>query len=192
MDHELQDKVKLKRDIRWLLLFFGIVVAICIAIFFLYLNHIPSYVTWQEKEIEAEIRGELKNKSFSIYDENGNRTFTTDKKIKVQDILLTDLDGNGDSEIVALVWKRGLYGKHRPFWIYRDEKKYSQHIFIYDVDSKGQVTEKWFASEIGIEIRTIELLESNDSILVTKTRDGEKHLWRWEDFGLKNVDRGTN
>lgn len=188
MDHELQSKLKLKRNLKWLLLFFGIVVAICVAINYFYLNHIPSFVTWQEKEISGNLHLELKDRQFRIYDSQGNLTFSSDKKIKVQDVLLTDLDGNGRDEIIALVWKKGLYGKHRPFWVSRDEKNYSQHIFIYEVDQNGEVKEKWFASEIGLKVKGISLLESNDSIVVTKTAEGEKYLWRWESFGLKNVD----
>jgi hypothetical protein len=188
MDHELQSKLKLKRNLKWLLLFFGIVVAICVAINYFYLNHISSFVTWQEKEISGNLHLELKDRQFSVYDSEGNCKFTSDKKIKVQDALLTDLDGNGRDEIIALVWKKGLYGKHRPFWVSRDEKNYSQHIFIYEVDQNGEVKEKWFASEIGLKVKGISLLESNNSIVVTETTNGDKYLWRWESFGLKNVD----
>ena len=192
MDHGLQSKEKLNRYIKWLLLFFGIVVAICVAIRYFSLNHIPSFVSWQDKEISGNLRLELKNRQFSVYDSEGNRIFSSDSKIKVQDILLSDIDGNGREEIIALVWKKGLYGKHRPFWVRSDEKNYSQHIFIYEPDRTGKIREKWFASEIGIRVKSISLLEQNNSIIVTETAEGGKYLWMWDNFGLKSVDKKTN
>ena len=54
----------------------------------------------------------------------------SEKGFKVQDVLLSDLDGNGDIEMIVLLWKKGLYGKHRPFWVENDEKCYSQQEYF--------------------------------------------------------------
>ena len=59
----------------------------------------------------------------TLYDEQGNKIFSTEKTVKVQDFLLTDIDGNGHDDMIALVWKRGKYGKYRPFWVDKDDMK---------------------------------------------------------------------
>ena len=101
--------------------------------------------------------------------------WTSPSEIKVQDGFLTDLDRDGNTEMILLVWKRGRFGKHRPFWITSDERCYSQHVFIYDVGDEAQegndgnqaghdsvisgvVSQKWFASDIGVDVRRMKLL----------------------------------
>ena len=110
------------------------------------------------------------------------------KEYRVQDGVLTDIDRDGDTEMVLLVWKRGRFGAHRPFWVLRDEKCYSQHIFIYDIDEDGQVKQKWFASDIGMQVRRMKLMERDSSLLLTEDTEGDCALWQWDSFGLKSMD----
>ena len=63
----------------------------------------------------------------------------------VQDAFVCDIDRSGDEELILLTWKKGKYGKDMPFWEKEKEKSYSQHIFIYDIDSNkyfDELTEK--------------------------------------------------
>jgi hypothetical protein len=135
--------------------------------------------------------------------------WTSPLEYKVQDGFLTDLDRDGDTEMILLVWKRGRFGKHRPFWITSDERCYSQHIFIYDVADEalegidgnesghdsvisGVVSQKWFASDIGVDVRRMKLLNegsaTSEAVLLTEDIDGNCALWHWESFGLKTMD----
>ncbi|MBE5829119.1 MAG: CapA family protein [Butyrivibrio sp.] len=115
--------------------------------------------------------------------------WTVPSEYKVQDGFLTDLDRDGATEMILLVWKRGRFGKHRPFWITSDERCYSQHIFIYDVEP---VSQKWFASDIGVDVRRMKLLNegsaTSEAVLLTEDIDGNCALWHWESFGLKTMD----
>ncbi|MBE5823872.1 MAG: CapA family protein [Butyrivibrio sp.] len=141
--------------------------------------------------------------------DKGSAVWKSPSEIKVQDGFLTDLDRDGDTEMILLVWKRGRFGKHRPFWITSDERCYSQHIFIYDVGDEAQegtddnesghdsvisgvVSQKWFASDIGVDVRRMKLLNegsaTSEAILLTEDRDGNCALWHWESFGLKTMD----
>ena len=68
------------KKIRWLLLFFGIVVAICVVLI-IRENAIPSWVKWQKKQISIR-NGEdekaeliLDKKAFAIYDSKGDEIF---------------------------------------------------------------------------------------------------------------------
>ncbi len=186
--------------IKWLLLSLGIVVAICVLVIISKRNYIPAWVNWQEETYEVLLKtGErteddddcaivtvkLADKHMEVSCDSTGEYFMTDKGIKVQDTLSTDLDGDGLPELVTVVWKKGLFGKHRPFWITSDEKNYSQHVFIYGIDKDGKVSQKWFASETGILINSMEIMEKNTQIISFEDTNGNCTLWRWEGFGLK-------
>lgn len=158
---------------------------------------VPAWVQWQEKELEATQDGDgkvlnisLKHKQMSVADESGRELFKTDKSIKVQDVLCIDIDGDGAKDIIAITWKRGKFGKHRPFWITEDEKSYSQHIFIYTIRGDGTVAQKWFASDIGMLVKRMKLLDPDGDrkILLCEDIGGKCSLWLWESFGLKSMD----
>ena len=174
----------------WLLLFFGIAVAICVVPMIVRVNHIPSWVAWNEKVIDSGNGAivSLHNKKLEVLDSSGNVTFTSEKGFKVQDVIVTDIDRDDEPELIALLWKRGIYGKHRPFWVKDEEKNYSQHIFLYDLEKDGSVKHKWGASRTGIEINRMKLLERNNAILLVEGRDGDCTLWNWDSWGLKNIE----
>ena len=198
------------RNYKWLLLFSGIVVAICIAAIWYRYNMIPSWACWKEKRFEipvdkvnlpdsktkeADIASEtvlckavLKDKALTVYRDDGSICFENEDKVLVQDATFADIDRDGDKEMILLLWKRGRFGEHRPFWIDSDEKTYSQHIFIYDIDEGGTVRNKWFASDIGAYVSRMKLMDKDSALIMTETREGECLLWAWESFGLKNLD----
>ncbi len=107
---------------------------------------------------------------------------------KVQDYLVTDIDRDGDEEVIALLWKRGKYGQHKPFWVKENDTRYSQHLFIYDVEEDGKYRQKWCASDVGTPIRRMKMLDEEKGILLTETIDGVSNLWRWDQWGLDIMD----
>ncbi len=107
---------------------------------------------------------------------------------RVQDSLYADIDRDGQDEKIVLLWKKGRFGKHRPFWIKEDEEEISQHIFIYDVLENGELRQKWFASDIGREVVRMKMIGNNADVLLLEDKEGNNTLWRWESWGLKNVD----
>lgn len=173
----------------WLLLFFGIAVAICVVPAIIRLNYIPTWVKWNERAIDAGrgVQVVLKNKKLAVYGPSGEVTFTPDKGFKVQDVLVTDIDRDEEPEMIALLWKRGIYGKDRPFWEKSDEKTYSQHIFLFDISSDGEVAHKWGTSRTGIEVDRMKVMERNESVLLLESRSGRATLWNWQGWGLKNM-----
>jgi hypothetical protein len=149
----------------------------------------PKWVSWQEKEIaQPPCTLVISGKRAALYSDLAEEpAWQSVRDLKVQDGFITDIDRDGDQELILLLWKRGRFGKHRPFWVDSDEITYSQHIFIYDIQGDGTVRNKWFASDIGRELTRIKLMEKNSSIILTEGRDGENLLWSWESFGLKNL-----
>ncbi len=164
----------------------------------------PVWVEYQSKAVD--LKGyflEVGNKKARLsYDEASGKEseqpntgmpmsgafWLSDPAYKVQDGFLTDLDRDGDIEMVLLVWKRGRYGKHRPFFVTSDEKSYSQHIFIYDIEDGVLVRQKWFASDIGVQVKRMKLMEQDNALMLTEDTDGNCVLWKWESFGLKSMD----
>ena len=179
----------------WLLLLFA-VAAICCALNFSSFRTLfapPLWIDYQDKRISFTENGYdyslvIQGKKCGLYSSNGDRLWTSDDAYRIQDGFLTDLDGNGDLEMVLLVWKRGTYGKARPFWVKDNDNAYSQHIFIYDISDGGKVSQKWFASDIGILVSRMKLMDKNPSIILAQDRDGNNTLWSWESFGLKNIE----
>ncbi len=197
------------RNYKWLLLFSGIVVAICIAAIWYRYNMIPSWACWKEKRFEipvdkvnlpdsktkeADIASEtvlckavLKDKALTVYRDDGSICFENEDKVLVQDATFADIDRDGAYELIAVVWKRGRYGKHRPFWVLTDEKEYSQHVFIYRFDEEGKIVPMWFASETGIRIKGLSIHDKNPGILVIEDIEGNLSNWIWDSWGLKAI-----
>ena len=195
MDPELQgrklmnrpDFNMIRKKIFRLLLLIGAVAAFCCLFA---IDYIPGGFTWQDKRIVLDEGKELSlaGKKLTLSGADGKIFWESEDGHKVQDVFATDLDGDGDKELIALLWKRGRYGPARPYWITSDEKKYSQHIFIYDINEDGSVTQKWCASDIGPVVVRMKVMEKNNAILLTEDVDDNARLWLWQSFGLKNMD----
>ncbi|SFU83783.1 CapA family protein [Butyrivibrio sp. M55] len=204
----IPEKFKAKKVIMRLLPFFGIAVAVCVIFVFVRNNYIPAWIGWNDKEMAvygdenaspdeggvessdnaSKVIVKLGKKKLEVVNSSGETTFISKKDFKVQDVLVTDIDRDGDNEMIVLLWKHGKYGMHKPFWVEKDEKNYSQHVFIYDVDEDGKVTEKWCASDMGLVAGRIKLMEKNNSIFMMEDKDKNCTLWMWEGWGVKTID----
>jgi hypothetical protein len=204
----ISEKLKDNKICMRLLLFFGTAVAVCVVLIFARNNYIPAWIRWNEKEVtvygdesalQDESNGEssdnvskvmvkLWKKKLEVINSSGETTFVSKKDFKVQDVLVTDIDRDGDREMIVLLWKHGRYGMHKPFWVEKEEKNYSQHVFIYDVDKAGNVSEKWCASDMGTVAGRIKLMDKNDSIFLMEDKDKNCTLWMWDSWGVKTVD----
>ena len=56
-------------------------------------------------------------------EKEGKLIWSLPGEVLAQDFLFDDIDGDGQSELLVLCWKRGRYGKHRPTWVKSDEIK---------------------------------------------------------------------
>lgn len=159
-------------------------------LFFLSRNAIPHWVKWEKRTdaCESGLTADLKGKHLVVYSRDHEKLWESEMGHKVQTFLFADLDENGRTDIVVLLWKRGIYGGRRPFWVTdNEENRYSQHLFIYEVSASGDIRQKWCTSYVGEEITRMKLMEQNRSFLLTERISGACTLWRWESFGLKNI-----
>ena len=131
----------------------------------------------------------LKNRRLSVRDgATGEKVFwKTQADWFVQDIVIKDIDRDGEEEMILLVWKHGNYGNHMPFWVKKNDKALKQHIFIYKYDEKREkrVRAIWMSSQLEYEITGIS--SGEESFLDVTDRSGNTRVWMWREFGLKLV-----
>lgn len=110
--------------------------------------------------------------------------------MKVQQALWADVDNDGKEELVLLCWKKGRYGKSRPFWVERDEKKWSQHLFVYEYD-QGVIRSKWMSSYLGMDVESVAVNGEKAPLsrLYLTDREGKVSCWRWDFWGFTKEER---
>ncbi len=170
----------------WLLLF----IAAAVCFIFLSKYDIPRWVKFEDKTIESATGRKLNiiNQKATLFDKHGNAVWNSDEEQYVQDAIMTDIDRNGDEELIILLWKNGRYGIHKPFWIKEDEEGFSQHIFIYDICDDNTVKAKWFASDLGREVRRFKLISEESGVILEEDIHGENTLWFWSGWGIESID----
>ena len=175
----------MKVTIKKVFVVLAILVLIGTASVFMYCQgmFLPSWVSFNGKEID-EGNIVLEDKSLTVILPDGNKYKTPDN-LKVQDVIYDDVDGDLKKDIVIVCWKIGRYGNRRPFWVKKDEIKWSQHIFIYDVKD-DKLKEKWCSSYTGMDIASISVDERH--IFKIKTKEDREYHFLWRGFGLKNID----
>ena len=156
------------------------------------------------EKVTEQFRVCLRNRRMSVYGDTGldseslsdtgsnseNLVYQTRIGLKVSDVCVGDLDGDGYDEIILLLWKRGSYGTSHPYWQKNDLYRFSQHIFIYTLRD-GQITPWWFSSAIGVRAADISLTAHPDGkrqMVCIKDSEGKESCWYWHGFGLAKME----
>lgn len=157
-------------------------------------NKIPGWVTWEKRQIK-DVTGEyevtLSSRAVSVSRSPDQKIiWKSQKGVKVQDVLSCDIDGDGNDELILLCWKRGRFGKYRPFWIEQDEKKWSQHIFVYRY-AEDQLAPMWMSSYIGQDVVKIGARPDSRQkyYLILTDRNGENSNWVWNYWGFELFEK---
>lgn len=121
----------------------------------------------------------------SEFDKSLVEIWSTEKDWFVQDVIIEDVDRDGREELVALVWKHGSFGEHKPFWVEKNDIRLEQHIYIFrwDDEKEHKIRNVWMSSTIGCNTVGIERY-GNDKVML-KDKNGSQNVWYWEGFGLK-------
>lgn len=152
---------------------------------------LPRWIVWENKNIcdeSGKYEIVLQNKTVTVSCEEAE-IWVSPAGVKVQDILSCDVDGDGADELVLLCWKVGRYGRHKPFWVEKDEESWLQHVFVYEYIEK-QVKPKWMSSYIGQDIAQINVKRENApfSRLLLTDLEGNISSWVWDFWGFSRED----
>ena len=168
-----------------LLLAAALIVAAAFLLFYQKGAFLGADINWQEGDFAFE-EGAVKvqNRSAVVYFK-GAEVWRTKWNVNVQQCVVSDIDRDGHDELMLLVWKRGSYGPHMPFWEKKNDNNLAQHIFIYKWEPKrtSKIRAIWMSSALSDKYYSM----SSDNlgrIFITEN-DGELSAWYWENFGLK-------
>lgn len=188
MDHKLQSReiMSAKKGV-WLICIVAATVLACSAVIYLLWAggaFLPGWATFSDREFEAcDMNFKLSGRHLTVT-ADGENVWNTNSELKVQDCLVTDVDRDGQDELVILCWKQGRYGRSKPFFVKDDPKVFSQHVYIYTLE-KGSVKPMWMASDTGVDISRMEADEKGR--ITTYGPDGEASVWQWISWGLVKV-----
>lgn len=149
---------------------------------------LPQWITWESKSLydgSNQYEIVLKNKKVSI-EYKSIEIWESPSNVKVQDILLLDIDNDNIEEILLLCWKRGRYGKHKPFWVKEDEQSWSQHIFVYEL-LDDNIKPQWMSSYLGLDVNEISSEISTKKFLVLTDLERKTSYWVWDSWGFTRV-----
>lgn len=152
---------------------------------------LPGWIRWDAGEywdLSGNYKAESGHRTVSVFYQ-GRNIWNSPKGVKVQKALVCDIDRDQQDELVLLCWKKGRYGKDKPFWVEDDEKGWSQHLFVYEYVG-DEVRVKWMSSYIGqdvADIRTDDLVSSVRRLWLLGT-DGEMSSFIWDSWGFVKED----
>lgn len=157
---------------------------------------LPRFITWQQKtlEIDSVTNIQLKHKKLTV-NCDGEVIWESPEGVKVSDFLWCDIDHDEEMELLLLCWRRGRYGKARPYWEKgkSEEISWSQHIYIYDYkkcdNNNGKYTEIlpiWMASDIGMDVKNWSF-DPETRLEITENNGRITH-WDWISWGLSLID----
>ncbi len=185
--------MKVKREV--IKIIYGIVALVCTGavLYMLWRGgaFLPGWITWENGTLwDADRQYEviLAHKKVKVRQKD-NVIWTSPGGLKVQQVQVNDIDNDGQDELILLCWRIGKYGKSRPFWVERNEQKWSQHIAVYEYDGE-KVKTKWMASDIGFEVCQIRADERKehsagpDNRLFLTDRKGQLTCWFWDSWGF--------
>ena len=156
---------------------------------------LPRWILWQDQNFSdrsGEYEITLNRKTVQV-EYKGAQIWSSPEGAKVQDVLSCDIDYDGEDELILLCWKIGRYGAHRPFWIEKDERKWSQHIFVYEYAGE-EIRPKWMSSYIGVDVVAFcsNGKEGFWSRLLLTDLAGEVSCWKWDSWGFSREETDVN
>lgn len=116
--------------------------------------------------------------------------WTSPKELRVQQILFGDADNDREEELILLCWKIGRFGESRPFWVEKDERKWSQHLYLYKCGQE-KVKPRWMSSYIGQNVTEVSVKReeredspgSRNRLFLTDPA-GKVSSWIWTSWGF--------
>lgn len=152
---------------------------------------LPHWIIWENQRFTAgdgQYEVVLEDRQLTVRC-GGEVRWASSDDMMVQTAAAEDIDGDGMQELVLVCWKQGRYGRHRPFWIEKDEKAWSQHLFVYAFTGET-IRPKWMSSYIGQDVSDIASNQKSApySRLWLTDLEGAVSSWVWDSWGFTKED----
>lgn len=183
-------KIKRKHKIA----IYGIMASVCIGaiVYLLWLGggFLPHWITWENGtfwDASRQYEAILAHRKVRVR-QSGDVVWTSPRGLCVQQALSCDIDHDRQDELILLCWRIGRYGRSKPFWVEENERKWSQHIAVYEYN-EGNIRPKWMSSYIGFDVEKIACSNGTagqwpqNKLLLTDT-DGKLTSWFWDSWGF--------
>lgn len=142
--------------------------------------HTGSYTTDLAAGGDAEIVT-LADRSVIVRSYDGTTLYQTPSEWQVSDARTCDVTGDGTSELLMLVWRRGNYGSSRPFWETGRDLRMTEHLYVFGMRD-GVLVPVWMGHELGRSVTEVRTIDEGTVTLVE--RDGGTTAWTWDGFGF--------
>lgn len=131
---------------------------------------------------------------------NGDKIWQTDDSWFVTGYCFADSNNDGKEELNLSVWKKGSFGKSKPFWVKENDMSEKYHFFVYELEG-DIVSPLWQSSALsGPNCEFTFADVNNDSQLELVAVEGEYHeahecsgryvaVWKWNEWGFFNLWR---
>lgn len=146
----------------------------------------------------------LQSQQLQVF-ENSRLLWQTPGEWQVKQVRLADADNNKQTELLLVIWKKGSFGKSKPFWVKGPDDKYTCHLFLYRLRS-GRMKEVWCSSALQYPIIDLDVKDTDaDGLNELNVREGPEtgfayplrqfflrrdSKWIWKDWGFARVTRG--
>lgn len=124
---------------------------------------------------------------------------------KVTSFALADITNDHTTDLLIVLWKKGSFGRYRPFWHTGEDQGWSNHLFVYNL-VKQKMNTRWCSSAVARPIAEISVDDvdgngQNELIVREQTSWSERcqklfghhkldvSVWQWQTFGFyKSTD----
>lgn len=143
----------------------------------------------------------LHDQVLQVYEKN-RLIWRTPQEWQVKQVLAADVDNNHQKELLLVVWKKGSFGKSRPFWLKGEDTQMSCHLFVYRL-AAGKMHARWCSSALAHPIITLSVKDNNgDGLNELLVREGpaygfawqlrqffmrEDTVWVWNEWGFERI-----
>lgn len=168
-------------------------------------NYFPDWTSIREQSRDYNLDQDnyreqyvLRHRHLTII-EKGKEIWSSPPGWQVGQLLLADANNDGRDDLVLTLWKKGSFGRDKPFWMKGEDQRRTNHLFVFDLVN-DQLKPVWMSSALEPPIQSLEIKDMNHdgkNELVVDERDTfwrrifykqeQMSLWRWDDWGFSRL-----